>query len=87
MVCCTLDTIVPTTKIQVVTFIFIFLCCLFCVNEMIFISMIIVNELYYLCIFAMTGCGTDQKKPLAIITDNSSAYYNKNGEVRCGGNC
>ena len=45
MVCCTLDTIKLTTKIQMVTF--FPLCWLFCVYDMRFISMIIVKEIIW----------------------------------------
>ena len=41
---------------------------------------------YITCvIYAMTGYGTDQKQSLAIITDHSSAYDNKNKGGRWGG--
>ena len=58
MVCCTLDAIKETTKIQVGTFIFLFF-----VYAMRFISMFIVKEIIFTCvIYALTVCGTDQKQ-------------------------
>ena len=45
MLFCTLDTSKSTNNIQVVTIIFLFLCCLFCVYDTGFIFMLIVKEI------------------------------------------
>ena len=63
MVCCTLESIKETTKIQVDTFTFLFFCFLFCVYYMGFISMVIVKEIIFIyVIYFMTVCRTDQKQ-------------------------
>ena len=75
MVCFTLNTIKEMNKMQVGNFIFLFLCLLFCVYTMRFISMVIAKENIFTCvIYAVTVCGTNRKQSLSIRTDHSSVY-------------
>ena len=86
MVCCTIDTIRDTTKIQVGTFILLLFCFIFCVYTMRFISMVIVKVIIFTCVIhAVTVCGRNQKQLLAIRRDHYSVYDNKNKGGRRGG--
>ena len=68
MVCCTLDAIKATTKMQVDTFIHFSSVDFF--NAMKFISMVIVKEIIFTCVmYAVTVCGTDLKQSLNTRTD------------------
>ena len=63
MVWFTIEDIKETTKIQVDAFILFFLCLIFCVYAIRFISMVIVKEIIFACvIYAVPACVTDQKQ-------------------------
>ena len=54
MVCFTLFNINMSTKMQVDAFIFLLFCCLFGVYVMIFIYMVIVKEILFICVIYST---------------------------------
>ena len=83
MVSCGLDAIKATTKMQVNNIIFLLSCCLFCVYDIGFISMVIVKEIISTCVIcALTVFRTYQKQSLAIIAYHSSVYNNNNEGVQ-----
>ena len=76
MVCCTLNNIKSTTKIQVVTII---------LQYYIYFHGHCEGNYITCVIYAITVCGTNQNQLLAIRTDHSSEYDNKNEVGRWGG--